>query len=155
MKKLIIYTSFIILVIIYGCDYFAAHNIIKGFSVTPHYDEQEKLIHLENDVRILINAPSVSEFDASLPVNLVIYALPNGNTIEQTKGKLLKEGDDWHFDIQHIGAQTRFVRNKNNTENLVIVYLENKQKSWPAWKKQNENYAQKINSMIMRVWYNS
>ena len=27
-----------------------------------------------------------------------------------------------------------------NTHNLVVAYLENDQKSWPAWKKQNEKY---------------
>jgi len=35
-------------------------------------------------------------------VLLVFYALPNGNSIEQTVGKNLKEGDDWHYNIQHI-----------------------------------------------------
>ena len=45
---------------------------------------------------------------------LVFYALPNGNTIEQTIGKAIKPGDDWHFDIQHIGAQTRFLRGEDH-----------------------------------------
>jgi len=54
--------------------------------------------------RILINAP-LTGFSDDDRVLLVIYALPNGNTIEQTTGKRLKEGDDWHFDIQHIGAK--------------------------------------------------
>ena len=40
---------------------------------------------------------------------LIFYALPNGNTIEQTIGKAIKPGDDWHFDIQHIGAQVAFL----------------------------------------------
>ena len=33
---------------------------------------------------------------------LIFYALPNGNTTAETMGKKIKEGDDWHFDIQHI-----------------------------------------------------
>jgi len=41
---------------------------------------------------------------------LILYALPNGNTIEQTKGRRVAEGLDWHFGIQHIAAQTRYLR---------------------------------------------
>jgi hypothetical protein len=50
-------------------------------------------------------------------------------------GKLLKEGDDWHYDIQHIKAQTKFVRNKLTSENIVVVYLENKFKSYYSGRK--------------------
>jgi len=35
---------------------------------------------------------------------IILYALPNGNTTEHTMGKKKVEGDDWHFDIQHIKA---------------------------------------------------
>lgn len=37
------------------------------------------------------------------PLALIFYALPNGKfQMEWTMGKLKKEGDDWHYDIQHI-----------------------------------------------------
>src|SRR5205823_5344915 len=61
--------------------------------------------------------------------------LPNGNTVEQTIGKAVQPGDDWHFDIQHIGAQTRFLRQRITDRNLVVAYLENELKSWPAWRR--------------------
>jgi hypothetical protein len=44
-------------------------------------------------------------------------------------------GDDWHFDIQHIAAQTRFVRNLDKKNNYIVVYLMANQKSWPTWKR--------------------
>jgi hypothetical protein len=48
-------------------------------------------------------------------------------------GKQLMPGDDWHYDIQHIKAQTAFIRNESN-ENYIVAYLENSFKSWPRWK---------------------
>lgn len=71
------------------------------------------------------------------PVLLIFYALPNGNTTEQTIGKAMRPGDDWHFDIQHIGAQTRFLRNAITDRTVVVAYLENDLTSWPAWRRRN------------------
>ena len=113
MKKFVLFTLFLIYINTICFDCFAANNSLKGFKQISHFDEQEKILYFNNDVRILINVPSAPKIDSSLPVNLVLYALPNGNTIEQTKGKLLEYGDDWHFDIQHIAAQSRYVRKKN------------------------------------------
>jgi hypothetical protein len=70
-------------------------------------------------------------------VLLVFYGLPNGNTIEQTIGKAIRPGDDWHYDIQHIGAQTRFLRAAIKDREVVVAYLENEQKSWPSWRRMN------------------
>ncbi|MDR3688633.1 MAG: hypothetical protein P4L46_04580 [Fimbriimonas sp.] len=80
-------------------------------------------------VRVVIDRPEVL-----LPkVRLVIYALPNGNTIEQTIGRKTTADEDWHYDIQHIGAQTRFLRARMTGESLVVAYLEASNHSWPAW----------------------
>src|SRR5204863_8425521 len=68
---------------------------------------------------------------------LILYALPNGNTTEQTIGKAIKPGDDWHYDIQHIGAQTRFLRRLLPNRPIIVAYLENNLKSWPAWRKKH------------------
>ncbi len=93
-----------------------------------------EVIQLEAGVRVVIDRP---EADSMKPVLLVFYALPNGNTIEQTIGKAIKPGDDWHFDIQHIGAQVAFLREKITDRQLVVAYLENDLKSWPSWRKAN------------------
>jgi hypothetical protein len=109
----------------------------EKFSATPHFGEWERTIEIRNDVRILINAPDRESFSSQKPVLLVFYALPNGNTIEETAGKKLQPGDDWHFDIQHIGAQTRWLRQVETNQTIVVAYLEAEGKSWPLWRKQH------------------
>lgn len=94
------------------------------------------------DVKITIDAPSI--YSSHHKTVIILYALPNGNTTEQTMGKKLKDSIDWHFDIQHIKAQTAFVRHELLKRNIVVVYLENNYKSWPAWKTKHENYIAEI-----------
>ncbi len=79
---------------------------------------------------------------------LIFYALPNGNSIEWTRGKKLKEEDDWHFDIQHIEAQTRYLRKVMNDHNLIVAYMANYLKSWPAWKRQAIDAPVEIKRMV-------
>ena len=79
---------------------------LPGFATSPYFNEQICIFNYDPEVRILINAPAVNIFDRNKPTEIVLFALPNGNTIEQTVGKRLNPGDDWHYDIQHIGAQT-------------------------------------------------
>jgi hypothetical protein len=88
-------------------------------------------------VKIHVNAPPRDDFAPDKPVLLIFYALPNGNTTGQTIGRQLSPGDDWHFDIQHIGAQTRFLRERIKDRTIVIAYLEAESKSWPAWRRQH------------------
>ncbi|MDZ7633804.1 MAG: hypothetical protein U5L72_04965 [Bacteroidales bacterium] len=97
--------------------------------------------------RILINAP-LAGFGGADRVLLVLYALPNGNTIEQTFGKELHKGDDWHYGIQHIGAQTRFLRGVIEDRTLVVAYLENNRKSWPAWTAATPDYRDQVKRMV-------
>ena len=82
------------------------------------------------------------------PVELIIYALPNGNSTEWTMGKKIAPGDDWHFDIQHIRAQTAFIRKQSRGKNYVVAYLENDLKSWPAWKRTNADYKNIIPHIV-------
>lgn len=55
-------------------------------------------------------------------------------------GQEARSGDDWHYDIQHIRAQTAFIRKQDPGKNYVVAYLENDLKSWPAWKRANPDY---------------
>ena len=105
------------------------------FVATTNFGELVREIRLSDEVRVLINAPARESFATNKPVLLVFYALPNGNTIEQTIGKNIKTNDDWHFNIQHIGAQTRWLRNEITNRTIVVAYLEAGMKSWPAWRK--------------------
>jgi len=123
-------------------------QVLPGFKLSGSFGEQQMVIeNLSLKTRILINAP-VKGFEKEKEVLLIFYALPNGNTIEQTFGKKLHEGDDWHFNIQHIGAQTRFLRSVIKDQTIVVVYLENTQKSWPQWKANTPEYEKQVKKMV-------
>lgn len=125
---------------------------LPGFVVSPYFGEQVKTFIYNPEVRIHINAPPINSFDASKPTALVFFALPNGNTIEMTVGRQLAPNDDWHYDIQHIGAQTRFLRTKVTDYNLVTIYLEANAASgslaWPTWRSRFPNHAALVRGLV-------
>jgi hypothetical protein len=104
------------------------------FERTNTFGERIASFTLDPEVKVLVNAPE-SAFAPGGKVRLIFYTLPNGNTIAQTIGKVMKTGDDWHFNIQHIGAQTRFLRERIKDPAIVVAYLESGPKSWPTWRK--------------------
>ena len=126
-------------------------QLLPGFKLSGYFGEQQLLIEdSAREARILINAPEHG-FKEKDRVMLIFYALPNGSTIEQTIGKVLKKGDDWQYDIQHIGAQTRLLRGILKKRTIVIAYLESKQKSWPAWKANMPDHGEKIKEIVNNV----
>jgi hypothetical protein len=108
-----------------------------------------KKIAIDSGVVLSIDEPAI--FTLSEPTKIIIYALPNGNTTEQTFGKKLAQGDDWHFDIQHIGAQTEFIRNADQNSNYIVVYAENNLKSWPAWRRKYANSDAQIGELVAKI----
>src|SRR5688572_5571508 len=101
------------------------------FFVFPCFSYAQTVIDsffIHGDIKVTIDRPRNIRKDT----RIVFYALPNGNTTEQTMGKKMNKSDDWHFDIQHIRAQTRFLRETIGGEPIVVIYLENSLKSWPA-----------------------
>src|SRR3989440_3967204 len=113
--------------------------------------ETEKTTELnESGTRIVINQQG--DFDANKPTSLILYAIPNGNTIEQTLGAKLEPGMDWHFDIQHIAAQVRKLRQIDRDENIVVACLEADKKSWPAWRKEHgDDNGRIIRALVDKV----
>jgi len=140
--------NIILFVIFLTCCVNVSHSqILKNFIETGSFNEQELWIKNGHDsVTINVNAPL--HFNKKGETYLVLFALPNGNSIEWTKGKKMKPGDDWHFDIQHIAAQTRYVRNLDKRNNYIVVYLMANQKSWPTWKRTTENSKPKIKNLV-------
>ena len=102
-----------------------------------------------NGVKLSIDQGA--EIKPNKALQLIFYALPNGNTTAQTFGKQLVAGDDWHFDIQHIGAQTQFIRASNPAVNYVVVYVENDVRSWPTWRGKTPDADLQIQSIIDSV----
>jgi len=147
MKKAIFLLIFVSLCFLSGKKV----DHLKGFTVNKYGEQHLEMIDAFPDVRIIINAPSPQDFDITKKTAVVLYALPNGNSIEWTAGKLMEEGDDWHYNIQNIGAQIRFVRNKNKDYNWVVAYLEAGKKSWPAWVREHNNSKQVIQQIVDSV----
>ncbi|MCP5520852.1 MAG: hypothetical protein H7A46_04830 [Verrucomicrobiales bacterium] len=108
-----------------------------GWRPGPTLDERIMDFTLNPGVRVHVNAPGGVPFNEARRIHLILYALPNGNTIEQTVGRRLLPDDDWHFNIQHIGAQMRWLRQRETNEVLVVAYLEAAGLSWPAWVRKN------------------
>ena len=127
--------------------------VLLLFFNTVGYGQEEKQniksFYLLDSIKVTMDLPD--HFKKNRPAIVVFYALPNGNSTAQTMGKTIQPGDDWHFDIQHIAAQTRFIRQQLRNENFIVVYLENRYKSWPAWKQRNENFNKKIPRIIDTV----
>ncbi|MDE3057784.1 MAG: hypothetical protein KGJ59_07500 [Bacteroidota bacterium] len=130
---------------------------MQGFEVSPQWNEQIKTFtfdpvkHPFGKVRIQINVPAKEKLDSLKSTLLIFYALPNGNTIEQTVGRQMAEGVDWHFNIQHIGAQVRKLREIMPEENIIIAYLEAEGKSWPAWRRKFPDNSKLILHIIDTV----
>ncbi len=91
------------------------------------------------DVEILIDEPQ--HLIPGARTEVIMYALPNGTLIEWTVGKKVQPGDDWHFDIHHIAAQTAFLRAQDRECNYITIYLKTKQKAWNNWHKQHLDIA--------------
>src|SRR5688572_2747996 len=139
----------IILAVIFStiCVLPTCAQLLNDFIATGSFDEQEIWIKNEpKGVTICINASL--HLTKKGETYLVLFALPNGNSIEWTKGKKLKPGDDWHFDIQHIAAQMRYIRNLDKKNNYIVAYLMAEQKSWPSWKRTMENSRLKIKNIV-------
>ena len=148
MNKLNRLVIFILLILLYS-SVLNSQTKLNGFVKSFYFNEQICLFKFDPEIRVFINAPSVEKFNPNNPTCITLFALPNGNTIEHTIGKLLNTGDDWHYDIQHIGAQTRFLRNSDTTCNYVTVYLETAQLSWPSWKSKYPTiHATTIKSLV-------
>ena len=116
------------------------------FLINPHAWSQIDSFQLHGDISITIDRPT--RLRTNKKTIIVFFALPNGNTTAQTMGKTLLPGDDWHYDIQHIRAQTAFIRDKMPATNFVVIYLGNKLKSWPAWKQKHAGFRTIIPKLV-------
>ena len=104
---------------------------LPGFVPSGSFGERTRTIALDSGVTATIVAPA--HLDLEKRVDLILYALPNGNSTAETIGRTLANGVGWRYDIQHIGAQTRALRTRG-IEQAVVVYLEADTRSWPAWR---------------------
>jgi hypothetical protein len=114
-----------------ACSTGGVRSAPGGFAAHGNFDERVRVLDIYPGVTATIVSPA--SLDTRKRVELILYALPNGNTTAQTIGRQMAEGVDWHYDIQHIGAQTRALRARGIPQ-AVVVYLEADKRSWPAWR---------------------
>ncbi|MFC1747761.1 SGNH/GDSL hydrolase family protein [Pseudomonadota bacterium] len=123
---------------------------LAEFEPTPEFNERTTTYKYpegkKGALKVHINAPG--NFDPKKPTRIVLYALPNVNSIEWTVGKKRKKGEDRHFEWQNIGAQTRVIRQGSPDENIVVAYIETPRKSFPSWRKNNPDAGAIIDGLI-------
>lgn len=108
--------------------------------------EQRLVITPASGVTATIVSPAT--IDLGQPVELILYALPNGNTTAQTIGDAVPGDTGWRYDIQNIGAQTRALRTRGVPQ-AIVAYLEADSRSWPSWR-QTRGYPT-ANAEIVRI----
>ena len=123
----------------------------EGPITNPRYgrraaEEKMEEITFEGGVRCVVNSPA--EIDPTKPTRLVLYAAPAGSSIEQTIGRRVESKADWLFDVQHIGAQTRWLRARVSEVNLVVAYVQAEQKSFVLWKRAHPDHASRVGAMV-------
>ncbi|HEX5472536.1 MAG TPA: hypothetical protein VFW73_11650, partial [Lacipirellulaceae bacterium] len=106
---------------------------------------------IEAGIRIHVNAPLDDKGRPAKATRLIIYALPAGNTIEQTLGCKMKRGLDWHYDIQHIAAQTRLLRSLASKERIVLICAEAPKRFWPYYRRTEPDANHKI-ARLVAAW---
>ncbi|MDB6070046.1 MAG: hypothetical protein JWL81_1217 [Verrucomicrobiales bacterium] len=125
----------------------------KEVQFSPHFPGEELgFFQPEPGVRVALDVPSGMESDAvDAPVKLVIYALPNGNSIEETMGRTAGPEESFRFGIQHIAAQTRWLRSRMPGVRLMVAYVECAEKSWPLWCRKHGDSADRIGRVVETV----
>ncbi len=119
-----------------------------GYTPNTSGNEQYREIRWAEDARAIVMAPSPDRIDQARPTLLVIYATPNGNTAEQTLGCRLKEGMDWHFDIQHAAAQWRQFSSLEQGRSVVLACVQANTLSWPSWKSSRADGPKLIRQLV-------
>ncbi len=123
-----------------------------GFHRSPWFQEQIRDAWLEGSVHAVMNLPA--DFDPARPTQLILFATPNGNTVEQTLGCRPENGADWRVDIQHVAAQVRVWRQLRRDRNVVLACIAAEGLSWPAWRQARPDNAAAIARIIetLRGW---
>src|SRR3954468_5526650 len=101
----------------------------------------------DTNIRITVNAPIDAAGRPEKATRLIVYALPNGNTLEQTLGCKMTPGLHWRYDGQHVAAQIRALRTLEPSERIVLVCAEAPGLSWPSFRAGHKD----ANSVIARL----
>ncbi len=110
---------------------------------SPALGQVEVTQLIDGDVRVHVSAPPLDD----RPCRVILFATPNGNTLEATLGCQMAPGLEWHFDIQHIAAQTKWLQ-KHSAERLVLVVAQATDLSWPAYRARRTDANARIRALV-------
>jgi hypothetical protein len=114
--------------------YFAVAIVTMSGPAPGQATGDEATLVIQPAAGVTATIVSPAGLDRRSAVNLILYALPNGNTTAETMGQRWTDSAHWRNDIQHIAAQTRELRARG-LRRAVVVYLEAEGKSWPEWRR--------------------
>jgi hypothetical protein len=125
-----------------------AADLLPGFEPAARFDEQTRWSTLASGVRVHVSAPQSLDSERRV---LVLYATPNGSTIEQTLGCRKSEALDWRYDIQHVAAQLRLVREFDPRADYVLAVVQAPKLSWPAFRRDESEAGQIILDLVQSL----
>ncbi len=111
----------------------------------PPLEERVRWERNPSGIRILT---SVANASAATRRRLLIYATPNGNSLEQTWGCSAAPGRDFRFDIQHIAAQTRRLREIDTQRDTVLAIVQAPKLSWPDFRRSQPDANTMIKDLV-------
>jgi hypothetical protein len=123
------------------------HPAGAGAPVWPA--ERVVRLNLDAGVEAVVNVPA--RRNPARPLRLVIYAAPAGNTAEQTYGGAIAPGGDPKYELQHILAQTRWLRMHDPSADLAVAVVQCGEKSWPAWRRARDPGNRLIPGIVAAV----
>ena len=118
---------------------------LSGFKKGAPFDEQVKWSRLDSGVRVFVDAPATL---TARPRVLVVFATPNGNTIEQSLGCAAAKELDWRFDIQHVAAQIRRLREIDIEHDFVLAVEQAPKLSWPTFRREQAGANTIIHNLV-------
>ena len=115
---------------------------------STQFDETSFTETIDGKIRIHVNAPLDDNGKPARATRLIVYTLPAGNTIEHSLGCKMKPGLDWHYDIQHVAAQIRLLRNLMPNERIVLVCPEGPGLSWSSFRKAHADANARMGQLV-------
>ncbi|MFO1063120.1 MAG: hypothetical protein U0892_04505 [Pirellulales bacterium] len=109
-------------------------------------NESVCLVTLQDGVRVYVNAPSNANADH--PRELIVFAVPNGNTLEETLGAVSPDAEMWRYDIQHVLAQVRLYRDRCTESAVMLAVVEAPKLSWPTYRQSTPDANHRIGAIV-------
>lgn len=131
-----------------------AQDASLAWKASEWFPERVATFDESRDIRVHVNEPTKTDGQEGAngrPTRVLVFALPNGNTLEETLGCAPAEDRHWRFGIQHIAAQMRMLRSLLPEERIVLIAVEAKGLTWPNWRATHEG-ANAIIAEKLSAW---